>query len=79
MNAFRRKMIDSIVAKLQDVYAEFEYVQEKEEEARDNIPESLWETERFEKAEASVDALQEAADLFAELVEALETAKDPDY
>ena len=79
MNKARRKQIDAIVEKLQELYADLESIQADEEEARDNIPESLWETERFEKAEASVDALEDAAGLFDELVEALETAKDPDY
>jgi len=76
MNRIRRKQIDAILERLEDIRADLESVLEEEEEARDNIPESLMDTERYEKAEEACDNLDNAVSSFEELIEYLENAKE---
>ena len=74
MNKFRRKQIETIADKLSSIADEIDAVQEEEEEYRDNIPENLQGSERYELAEAAVDALMEAADSVRSAIDSLEQA-----
>jgi hypothetical protein len=67
MNNERRKHISKLVNRLELLRAEFEairdeiaYIKDVEEEARDNIPESMQSSERYDNASAACDALDEA-------------------
>ena len=51
-----------------------EMVMEAEEEARDNIPESLQGSERYEKAEEACDNLFEAIGYIEEAADSIEAA-----
>ena len=63
MNKQRRKAIESATGKIRDLLAELETLRdEEEEEYRDNIPENLQGSERYEKADECVDELTEAID-----------------
>ena len=69
MNNQRRRQIREIIQKItvllcevEDVIEEIEAVESDEEEYRDNIPENLVNSERYERAEAAVDALSNARD-----------------
>ena len=53
MNNTRRKRIDAVMQKLEELSEELEALKEEEEESYDNLPESLQESERCE-------AMQEA-------------------
>lgn len=71
MNNTRRKDIKKLIEKLEDLQAdmsvlleELEDIRNEEQEAFDNIPDNLQETERYEKAENAVDNLNEAYDEF---------------
>ena len=61
MNKQRRKAIESATGKIRDLLAELETLRD-EEEYRDNIPENLQGSERYEKADECVDELTEAID-----------------
>lgn len=74
MNNIRRKKIAKLMEQLEELKTTLEEIQEEEEEAFDNIPESLWGTERYEMAEAANDNLTSAIDSFEELLEYLEEA-----
>ena len=76
MNRIRRKALEDILSKLEDVHAMLTDVQEAEEEARDNIPESLQESERYEHAEAACDALYEAVSNLEAAAESIQEAID---
>lgn len=71
MNKDRRttliKVCDSLM-NLQDVVS---FVRNVEEEAMENMPESLQGSERYEQMEEAVGVLEEANDLFDELTEKL--------
>ena len=62
MNKARRKNIQDVVNQLEDLKSTLEDLQGEEEEYRDNIPENLQGSERYEKAEEACDTLSEAVD-----------------
>ena len=76
MNKIRRKALANIVDQLEAIKAELEEVLEQEEEARDNIPESMQETERYERAEEACDNLESAVYSFEELLEYISNATE---
>ena len=55
MNKARRKNIQDVVNQLEDLKSTLEDLQGEEEEYRDNIPENLQGSERYEKAEEACD------------------------
>ena len=83
MNKARRKQIEKIIKKLEGLQEEIESihegvegVQSEEQEAFDNIPENLQGSERYETAEAAVDAPDSAEGGFDEVTDALESIID---
>lgn len=75
MNKQRRKKIDAIIEKLSCLLDEVEDVRQEEEEALDNMPESLQETERYEAMQTAVDNLDTVVSGIEEFIELLEEAK----
>jgi formiminotetrahydrofolate cyclodeaminase len=59
---------------LEEIKATLEEIAEEEDEAFNNIPESLEGTERYEAAEAANENLESAVSSFEELLEYLEEA-----
>lgn len=76
MNKDRRKQIDEVISGLQSLQGSVEAIMNDEEEYRDNIPENLQGSERYEKADNACYALQEAYDGIDEIIESLEEAKE---
>lgn len=76
MNNTRRKQLQAIYTKLEELKEELETVTADEEEARDNIPESLWSSDRYEKAEEACSNLTEAVDYLGNVLEYIETAME---
>ena len=74
MNAQRRKRLVKVQDLIEIAKEELESILEEEEEARDNIPESLQSTERYERANAACDALSEAVDSLEGVSEKIEEA-----
>ncbi len=60
MNSNRRKQIEKIFEKLSELSEQIEAIKDDEQEAFDNIPESLKDGERAQESEASIDLLDEA-------------------
>ena len=75
MNKDRRKQIDDVIADLQEIQGTVESIMNNEEEYRDNIPENLQGSERYERAEEACDYLQEAYDGIDDVINSLEEAK----
>ena len=83
MNNPRRKQIISIVSQISEIKEELdclaeelESIKEEEEEYRDNMPENLQASERYEKAETAVDAMESAAYSVSEAISYIETAQE---
>lgn len=69
MNNTRRKKIQTAVSQIQSANAVLSAVLDEEQDAMDNMPENLQESDRYSAMEEAVDALEEAID-------ALDTAAD---
>lgn len=59
MNKIRRKNLQSIIDQLEELKGSLEDLQAEEEEYRDNIPENMQESERYEKADEACDPVPE--------------------
>lgn len=60
MNKERRKSLREIQSKLDRLGQDLETLKDEEEEYRDNMPENLQESERYQRADEVCDLLQEA-------------------
>lgn len=76
MNKARRKWLEDVIANLESQKEELEGIQSEEQEAVDNMPESLQETERYEIMSENADDLDSAVsdleDIISNLQEVLE-------
>ena len=66
MNASRRKQIAKIAKRIQELHeltdgirADIEGIMDEEQEAFDNLPESIQESERGEKSQSAIDELDD--------------------
>ena len=66
MNKIRRKAIEEIREQLEELKASLEDLQEEEEEYRDNMPDNLQGSERYEKADEAVSNMEDAVKKSAE-------------
>jgi len=71
MNTQRRKVITEIVAKLDTIQAAIFALQEEEQEAFDNLPESLQAGEKGEAMETAVGLLEEAVNSVGDAIDGL--------
>jgi molecular chaperone GrpE (heat shock protein) len=73
MNDFRRKRLDYLKDKLADICDEIEIIREEEENAFDNLPESLQDSERGEAIQDAVYQLEEISDNLQQIIEDITT------
>ena len=76
MNNARRDQIAKIKETLEDLRGKIEDLQSEEQEAFDNMPESLQQGDRGQASEAAAEALQSAFDSVDEAVGYLESASE---
>lgn len=74
MHKVRRKELQSIIDQLAESKSSLEELMAEEEEYRDNMPENLQGSERYEAADAACDAMQEAVDGLDEVISNIESA-----
>lgn len=60
MNRERRKRLEEITAQLQEIHNSLEEISEEEQDALDNMPESIQNSERGEYAQAKIDTIGDA-------------------
>ena len=76
MNKARRKALDEVISKIEEAKEPLENLQAEEEEYRDNMPESLQGSERYEAADAAVDNMSSAVDALDEAISSIESAQE---
>ena len=76
MNAERRKRINKVIEEIENLKSELEGIQEEEEDYRDNMPENLQGSERYERADANCENLYEAISNLEESASYLEEAQE---
>lgn len=74
MNAKRRKEIERLYTKLEDIKADIENIRDEEEEAYDNLPESLLDGERGEKMQDAIANLENATTSIDDVLDYLNDA-----
>lgn len=57
MNKVRRKRVEDVIQKIEELKAEVEEILDEESEYRDNIPENMQQSERYENADNNCDNL----------------------
>ena len=78
MNKSRRARIDKILEKLEEINEELSSIQEEENDAYNNLPFSIQESERGEKMYESVYNLDAALGTIEEITDYLTEAKGED-
>lgn len=76
MNKARRKALDEVISKIEEAKEPLENLQAEEEEYRDNMPENLQGSERYEAADAAVDNMSSAVDALDEAISSIESAQE---
>lgn len=76
MNKERRKNIINTIEKLQEINETISIILEEEEIYRDNMPENLQNSEKYEKADQACDNLQECIDELESIIDMLEVASE---
>lgn len=76
MNKTRRKALDEVISKIEEAKELLENLQAEEEEYRDNMPENLQGSERYEAADAAVDNMSSAVDALDEAISSIESAQE---
>lgn len=74
MNRIRRKNLKEVILELEELKAILEDLTEEEKEYRDNIPENLQGSERYEKTEEACDNLEEAISYLEEAINNIENS-----
>lgn len=74
MNNTRRKAIQEIYERLEELMQDIEALQEEEQDAYDNLPESLQDGERGQAMQEAADNLEYAANSVQEALDYMEEA-----
>ncbi len=72
MNKERRKQIAVIVNRISSIVSDLEMVKDEEDDYRDNMPENLQGSIRYDDSEEASNAMQDAIDSLEEAVSSLE-------
>lgn len=62
LNKQRKKAIARLAQQVSAIASELEALKEEEDEARENMPENLWESDRYEVSEECSQAMEDALD-----------------
>ncbi|BAO53084.1 hypothetical protein KPP23_057 [Pseudomonas phage KPP23] len=76
MNNARRKQLAEIVDQMQELRARLDELQNEEQEAFDNMPESLQQGEKGQQSETAAERIGHAGDSLDEAISALEEAQE---
>ena len=74
MNKDRRKRLAEIEGKLEELKDQLEEIRAEEEEAFDNLPESIQDGEKGQNIDANREALEQAVDSLDESLDAIRQA-----
>lgn len=75
MNKSRRSRIDDLIQKIEDLCADIDYIRDEEEDAYNNLPDSIKDSERGETMSEAVEHLEYAISCLEEATENLSEAK----
>lgn len=76
MNKSRRKQIESVIGKLEEIKSEIDMIREEEQDCLWNMPENLQNSDRYQMSEEAVSNMEGAMDDLDEVIELLEGAME---
>ena len=76
MNKLRRKSLQEIFDKLSDFREEIESIKDEEDESRENMPENLQGSERYEQSETASYNMDEATEYISSACDSIESAME---
>lgn len=76
MNKVRRKQLDEVIAKIEEAKELLDVLREEEEEYRDNMPENLQGSEKYQMADEAIDNMDCAIDSLEEAISYIESAQE---
>lgn len=76
MNKIRRKALQEIYDKLSDLREELEAIKDEEDESRENMPENLQGSERYEQSETASGNIDEAMEYLSSAFDSIESAME---
>lgn len=76
MNRIRRKALQEIYDKLSDLREELETIKDEEDESRENMPENLQGSERYEQSETASGNIDEAMEYLSSACDSIESAME---
>lgn len=71
MNKDRRNRISKCIEQLEEIKSELEYIMDEEQDAFDNMPESLQYAERGDIMQECIDGISDAIDGFDDIIDQL--------
>lgn len=76
MNKIRRKALQEIYDKLSDLREELETIKDEKDESRENMPENLQGSERYEQSETASGNIDEAMEYLSSACDSIESAME---
>lgn len=76
MNKLRRKALNALIERIDDIYSELDALADEERDYRDNMPENLQNSERYEAADNAVSSLEDALNNLDSAKSSIEEAID---
>ncbi len=76
MNKLRRKALQEVFDKLSDLREQVETIMQEEDESRENMPENLQGSERYEQSETASYSIDEAIEYLSSACDSIESAKE---
>lgn len=76
MNNSRRKQLSAILSVLEDMNTRIEEIKDEEQDCFDNMPEGLQGSEKGEKAENAISALEDVISSLEEAISRLQDAQE---
>lgn len=76
MNKLRRKALQEVFDKLSDLREQVETIMQEEDESRENMPENLQGSERYEQSETASSCMGEAMEYISSACDSIESAME---
>ena len=76
MNNTRRKALKNILDQFEVLMSSLENLQQEEEDYRDNMPENLQGSKKYEKADEAVSNLEDAVNSLEDVISSIEAAME---
>lgn len=76
MNKQRRKKIEALISKLDEIMSDLNCLYEEEQEAYDNMPDGLQESERGETIGENIDGMEQASSDIEDAISILQEIVD---